>query len=107
MWQGGQPSPVDERDRGLARLRSWTVGLVAAAGVLVVVLASVAAATFPGSSAAATDRSSGSSTPAAPSDDEQESMPPATNQTIAQPQPPTAGLSGGVTRRAHAVSGAS
>ena len=68
-------APVDsgaaarERDRGLQRLRRWTVGCVAAAAGLVGLVAVLAAGTFPGRAITGAASSVGASDqPAQPSD---------------------------------------
>jgi len=64
MWQG--PSPAEERDRGLRKVRDWTAAFVLVAAGLVAVVAALAAGSFPGHAAAAAPADVSS---AGPSDD--------------------------------------
>jgi hypothetical protein len=69
MWQGQPPSPAEERDRGIRKVRDWTAGLVAIAAALVAVFAGLAAYGFAGHNAiASADPSNASST--LPQDDQ-------------------------------------
>ena len=50
MLQRYVPSPVEQRDRALARVRSWTWGFALIAAGLVGLFSILAASTFPGRS---------------------------------------------------------
>ena len=50
MWQGQEPSPTEQRDRALDRLRRWTWGIALGAVGLVGLFSVMAAGSFPGRS---------------------------------------------------------
>jgi|SRR5947209_4465718 len=89
MWDAA-PSPVEARERGLRRLRTWTTTTAVLAAVLAFVFALLAAGTLPGRDTAAAG-SSGSG--AQPSDD-QTRQPAFGDDGVARPQPPGGGYFG-------------
>ena len=97
MWQSPTPSPVEERDRGLQKVRTWTMGLVLLAASLVALIAGLAAGSFAGHTTAAA-----SDSPSTTSPDDQSS-------SSDQPQSPPGGFFnlGGGGGGGHAVSGGS
>jgi hypothetical protein len=103
MRQPAAPSPVEERNRGLQRLRSWTVASAALAAGLVVFFAFLAAGSFPGHSSDAAAAAPQAQTD--PSSDDA-GLQPVPDQ--APPQAPPQGFfGGGGGGRRGAVSGGS
>ncbi|HZU19304.1 MAG TPA: hypothetical protein VFD01_22240 [Candidatus Dormibacteraeota bacterium] len=108
MTRARPPAPSTLRDRGLRRLRRWTVTVAAASAGLVGLFAVLAVNSFPGHASAsgsgATSTSGAapaSSSDASSSDDSQSAPAPV------QPQPPPGGFFGGGRGGPMVVSGGS
>jgi hypothetical protein len=110
----GPAREVEQRDRGLARLRTLTVAIAAGALGLVGFFSVLAASNFPGHNSGGTSSGSSPAGPAAqgsqPGDAQAPQQQPGESggdQGTIQPQAPGAGFFGGGGRHRSAVSGGS